>query len=126
YALGAVLYELLTGRPAVTGEDRQELLRQIAFEEPVAPRKLAPAIPADLETVLLKALAKEPAERYASAQELADDLRHFLEHRPVQARRPTARQRTQKWIRRHPDLAGTLAAALLLLAAVAAVAAALI
>jgi serine/threonine protein kinase len=88
YALGATLYELLTGRPAVDGADRQEILRKIAFEEPAAPRKLDRGIPADLETVVLKALAKEPAERYATAQELADDLRRFLADEPIRARPP--------------------------------------
>src|SRR5262249_15367495 len=74
YARGATLHELLTLEPAFGGADRQELLRQIAFEEPMPPRRLDPAIPTELGTVVLKALAKEPAERYASAEALADDL----------------------------------------------------
>ncbi|HZT80644.1 MAG TPA: serine/threonine-protein kinase, partial [Gemmataceae bacterium] len=86
-SLGATLYELLTGRPAVEGQDRQEILKRIAEEEPRPPRVLDRAIPADLETGVLKALAKEPAERYAAAKDLADDLRRFLDHRPIQARR---------------------------------------
>jgi tetratricopeptide (TPR) repeat protein len=101
YSLGATLYELLTLRPAFQGSDRQELLRQIAFEEPVRPRRLERAVPAELETVVLKALEKNPADRYATAQELADDLRRWLEHRPIQARRPTLVQRAVKWGRRH-------------------------
>jgi serine/threonine protein kinase len=101
YSLGATLYELLTLRPAFAGSDRQELLRQIAFEEPAAPRRTDRAIPAELETVVLKALAKNPTERYATAQELADYLRRFLNHEPVRARRPTAVQRLRKWCRRH-------------------------
>jgi serine/threonine protein kinase len=89
YSLGVTLYELLTLRPAVEGADRQEVLRRIAFEEPVAPRQLNRAIPTDLETIVLKAMEKSPEERYATAQELADDLRRFLADEPVQARRPT-------------------------------------
>jgi serine/threonine protein kinase len=77
YSLGATLYELLTLRPAFDGQDRQELLRQIAFEEPVAPRKLDRGIPTELETVVLKAMEKNPAQRYATAQELADDLQRY-------------------------------------------------
>src|SRR5439155_13729422 len=87
YALGATLYELLTGRPAVDASERADILRQIAFEEPTPPRKLDRAIPVELETVTLKCLAKNPAERYASAGELADDLRRFLGDRPIEARR---------------------------------------
>jgi serine/threonine protein kinase/Flp pilus assembly protein TadD len=101
YSLGATLYELLTLLPVFPGSDRQELLRQIAFEEPIAPRKLNRAIPAELETIVLKALEKNPAERYATAQALADDLRRFLEDKPIQARRPSLVQRARKWSRRH-------------------------
>ena len=77
YGLGCTLYELLTGKPAVGGDDKADILRQIAFEEPVAPRKLDKAIPAELETIALKCLAKNPNERYATAGELAADLRRF-------------------------------------------------
>ncbi len=101
YSLGATLYELLTLEPAFAGQDRQELLRQIAFEEPQPPRRLNKAIPQELETIVLKALEKNPAERYGTAQELADDLRRFLEDRPIQARRPTWRQLAIRWARRH-------------------------
>jgi tetratricopeptide (TPR) repeat protein len=101
YSLGATLYELLTLRPAVAGESKQETLRQIAFEEPTAPRKLDKAIPTELETVTLKCLAKNPAERYATAGELADDLRRWLEDKPIQAKPPTHWQRSIKWSRRH-------------------------
>ena len=117
YSLGVTLYELLTLRPAFVGRDRQELLRQIAFEEPPPPRRVDPAIPRELETVVLKAMAKEPESRYASAQELADDLRRFLEHRPIKARRPPLMERAAKWSRRHPTAVG--AAALVLLIGVA-------
>jgi len=101
YSLGATLYELLTLRPAFTGNDRQELLRQVAFEEPVPPRRVDRGIPAELETIVLKAMEKNPTDRYATAQELADDLRRWLEDRLIQARRPTVFQRLRKWRQRH-------------------------
>jgi tetratricopeptide (TPR) repeat protein len=104
YSLGVTLYELLTLEPAFNGPDRQEVLRQIACEEPYPPRRRNRSIPAELETVVLKALAKSPAERYGTAQELADDLRRFLEDRPVLARRPTLWQRLAKWAKRHRGL----------------------
>jgi serine/threonine protein kinase len=112
YSLGVTLYELLTLQPAFAGTNRQELLRQIAFEEPRPPRKLNKAIPADLETVVLKAMAKNPAERYATAQALADDLRRFLDLKPIRAKRPTVVQRGVKWARRHT---GAVAAAAVVL-----------
>jgi serine/threonine protein kinase/formylglycine-generating enzyme required for sulfatase activity len=109
YSLGATLYELLTLTPAVDGADKQEILKKIAFEEPTAPRKLDKAIPAELETVTLKCLAKNPAERYASAGELAADLRRFLEDRPIRARRVGRIDRFRRWVRRNPALAGLYA-----------------
>jgi serine/threonine protein kinase/tetratricopeptide (TPR) repeat protein len=112
YSLGVTLYELLTLRPAFGGQDREELLRQVTLEEPRSPRRLNPSVPIDLETIVLKAMAKEPVERYATARELADDLRRFLEMKPIQARRPTLRDRTLKLARRH---AGLVAASLLVL-----------
>jgi serine/threonine protein kinase/WD40 repeat protein len=104
YSLGATLYELLTLEPVFLGSDRQELLRQIAFEEPVVPRRVNRAIPLDLQTVVLKALEKNPADRYSTAQELADDLRRWLDERPICARRPTLFQVARKWTRRHRGL----------------------
>jgi serine/threonine protein kinase len=101
YGLGATLYELLTLRPAMEGRDRQELFRRIAFEEPRAPRRHHPGLPVDLETIILKAMAKEPRERYATVGDLADDLRRFLERRPIHARRPTVWQRASRWAGRH-------------------------
>jgi serine/threonine protein kinase len=101
YGLGATLYELLTGRPAVDATERAEVLRQIAFEESTPPRKLDKAIPAELETVTLKCLAKNPAERYATAGELAADLRRWLGDKPIKAKPPTLGQRAVKWSRRH-------------------------
>jgi serine/threonine protein kinase/Tfp pilus assembly protein PilF len=114
YSLGVTLYELLTLEPACRGGDRQEVLRQLERQEPRPPRQLNPAVPKDLETVVLKALAKEPAGRYGTAQELADDLRRFLEDRPVRARRPTLVQRATKWSRRHRTVVGAAALILLL------------
>jgi eukaryotic-like serine/threonine-protein kinase len=101
YSLGATLYELLTLHPVLKGVDRQDLIRQIIHEEPRLPRSINRDIPMELETIVLKALAKEPQERYASAQELQDDLQRFLEDRPILARRPTMVQRSAKWVRRH-------------------------
>jgi tetratricopeptide (TPR) repeat protein len=101
YSLGATLSELLTGRPAVEGEDRQVILKRIAEEEPRPPGALDREVPTDLETIVLKSLAKEPAERYATARELAEDLRRFLDNRPIQARRPSAAQVASRWVRRH-------------------------
>ena len=101
YSLGATLYELVTLRPAIDGQDRQEVLRKIAQDDPTPPRQLNRAIPRELETVLLKAVSKEPESRYATGQELADDLRRFLEHRPINARRPNLVERAAKWSRRH-------------------------
>jgi serine/threonine protein kinase/tetratricopeptide (TPR) repeat protein len=101
YSLGATLYELLTLAPAFGGNDRQELLRQIAFEEPVRPRRRNRAIPAELETIVLKALEKNPAERYATAKELAEDLRRWLADEPIRARRAGVVRRLRKWGRRH-------------------------
>jgi serine/threonine protein kinase len=113
YSLGATLYELLTLRPAFDGRDHQELLRQIATDEPVSPRRLNPAIPRDLETIVLKAMAKDPSHRYATAQELADDLGRFLADEPILARRPGVLERALRWARRHRELVATAAAVVL-------------
>ena len=112
YSLGVTLYELLALRPAFGGRDRQELLRQIALRGAAAARRVNPSVPADLETIVLKAMAKEPVERYATARELADDLRRFLELKPIKARRPTLWDRALKLARRH---VGVVAAAVLAL-----------
>ena len=97
YSLGVTLYELLTLRPAFDGRDHQELLRQIALDEPTRPRRLNSAVPRDLETIVLKAMSKDPSSRYATAQELAADLRRFLEDRPILARRPGPVERSLRW-----------------------------
>ena len=110
YSLGVTLYELLTLQPAFDGRDHQELLRQIALEEPVSPRRLNPAVPRDLETIVLKAMAKDPPSRYPTAQELAADLRRFMDDQPVLARRPGVLERTLRWARRHKELVATAGA----------------
>src|SRR5262249_11385293 len=100
YSLGLTLYQLLTLRPAFTVGDRAALVEQILHAEPPRPGALDPHVPRDLEAVILKALAKEPVERYQGAQELADDLRRFLDDLPIHARR-SMMLRARKWMRRH-------------------------
>jgi tetratricopeptide (TPR) repeat protein/tRNA A-37 threonylcarbamoyl transferase component Bud32 len=114
YALGLTLYELLTLRPAFDGREHHELLRQIATDEPVPPRRIDPTIPRDLETIVMKAACKEPSGRYATAQELADDLSRFREDRPILARRPTVLERGVRWARRHRQIVVTAATVLVL------------
>jgi serine/threonine protein kinase len=121
YALGAILYELLTGRPPFEGESTLETLLRVTSEEPVQPRSLRPKIPRDLETVCLTCLAKEPERRYPSAQELAKDLGRFLADRPVKVRPPSRRERLARWVRRHKELTYLAAGALGALAVVSAV-----
>jgi serine/threonine protein kinase/tetratricopeptide (TPR) repeat protein len=101
YALGATMYELLTLQPAHRGNARPEILRHIEVVEPTSPRSLNPSVPFDLETITLRALSKSRDERYATAQEFADDLRRFLNGEPTQARRPTLVDRAVKWSLRH-------------------------
>jgi WD40 repeat protein/serine/threonine protein kinase len=115
YSLGVTLYELLTLEPAFPGIDRQEVLRQIAFEEPKPPRRWNKLVPMELETIVLKAMEKSPADRYTTAQHLADDLRRYLEDKPIRARRPTPLQRFGKWMRRHPGVVRIGAAAFVVL-----------
>jgi len=104
YSLGATLYELLALKAAFPESDRKKLLQRIAAEEAPPLRRIDRAVPADLETVVQKAMAREPAYRYATAGEFASDLRRFLEHKPVLARRPNLLERTAKWSRRHRGL----------------------
>jgi serine/threonine protein kinase len=122
YGLGLTLYELLTLRPAFAGTDRLRLIEQIGRQEPPRPRALDRHIPPDLETVILRAIEKEPGRRYATAGELAADLRRYLADEPVQARRPSALYRLRKFARRNKGLVAAAAAvALTLVVAVAAV-----
>jgi serine/threonine protein kinase len=101
YALGVTLYELLTLAPVHAGRTRAELFAQIVGDDPIPPRRRNPAVPAELETVVLKAVAKDLTARYQTAQELADDLRRFLADQPVRARRPSIAERVRRWVRRH-------------------------
>ncbi|HLJ93190.1 MAG TPA: protein kinase [Gemmataceae bacterium] len=108
YALGAILYEVLTGRPPFRGETPLETLRQVQAEEPVSVVRLQPKVPRDLNTICLKCLQKEPHNRYASAEALADDLRRFLAGKPIQARPIRTGERVVKWMKRRPALAALL------------------
>jgi tetratricopeptide (TPR) repeat protein len=114
YGLGATLYELLVLQPAFAADDRQELLRQIAFEEPRPPRQVNRAVPEELETIVLAALEKDPWGRYASAQELAADLGRFLSDEPIQKKPPTVVHRARKWARRHTAVVRAAGAVLVL------------
>jgi eukaryotic-like serine/threonine-protein kinase len=109
YALGAVLYQLLTGHPPFRGDTPADVLQAVAFAEPVAPRRFRSGIPRDLETIALKALEKEPARRYATAAEMAEDLRRFRNDEPIRAQPPGAWDRMAKWARRRPALAALCA-----------------
>jgi eukaryotic-like serine/threonine-protein kinase len=101
YALGVTLYELLTLRPAFEASDRHELPGRILEEEPVRPRRFNSSIPRDLETIVIKAMEKEPSARYDSARAMADDLKRFLADQPILARRPSFIDQSVKWARRH-------------------------
>lgn len=116
YSLGVTVYEWLSLKPAHDADDRIGLLYKVLHVEPLPLRQLDRNIPAELETIVLKAAAKSPADRYATAGEFAADLRRFLDQRPIMARRPTALDRIRKWMRRHP--AAVAASLLSLLAAV--------
>jgi WD40 repeat protein/cytochrome c-type biogenesis protein CcmH/NrfG len=110
WALGAILYALLTGRPPFQASTPVETILQTLGDDPAPPSRLTRKVPRDLDTVCLKCLRKEPAQRYASAGELADDLRRFLADQPVHARPAGRIERLARWARRHPGVAGLLAA----------------
>ena len=102
YSLGAILFELLTGRPPFIGADSIETIMLLLTEDPIAPRTLQPTIPNDLETICLKCLEKKPSRRYLTASELADDLHRVLEHRPIHAKPVSRLEHMVKWARRNP------------------------
>ncbi|WP_165073584.1 protein kinase domain-containing protein [Paludisphaera rhizosphaerae] len=108
YGLGMTLYELLTLRPAHQAATRARLIEKVLHEPAPPPRKADPTIPRDLETIVLKAIAKEPAERYPTAQSLADDLENFLIGKPIQARRVGSLERVWRWCKRNPAAAGMI------------------
>jgi WD40 repeat protein/serine/threonine protein kinase len=126
YSLGVTLTELLLLRPLYEIPDRQELLQRIRNVELVSLKTYGADMPADLETILLKAMARDSWDRYLTAQDLADDLRRFLDNRPITARRPTMIERLAKWSRRHTGLAAAAAGLLLLFSLVMAISAILI
>jgi Protein kinase domain/Protein of unknown function (DUF1559) len=118
YALGAILYECLTGRPPFKAATPLDTMMQVVSAEPVPPTQLQPSLPRDLETICLKCLQKEPARRYAGAATMADELRRFRDGLPIQARPVGSLERVAKWVRRRPTAAATAALlALLVLAA---------
>jgi len=119
YSLGLTLYELLTLRPAYDETDQSRLIQQIAQGAPLAPGATTRGIPRDLETIVLKAISHEAAQRYPSAREMAEDLRRFLEDRPISARRASATERLVRWCRRNRSLAALSGTSLVLLVLVA-------
>jgi serine/threonine protein kinase/WD40 repeat protein/Tfp pilus assembly protein PilF len=119
YGLGITLYELLTLRPAFEVAQQAVLIRQILHGAPTSPRHIDRRIPRDLDTIVLKAMSKEPAARYASAHALGEDLRRFLENRTILARRSTSLERTSRWCRRNPIVAALLVSVVALLTFIA-------
>jgi serine/threonine protein kinase/WD40 repeat protein/tetratricopeptide (TPR) repeat protein len=119
YSLGITLYELVTLQPAYADSNRAQLIQRIVREQPPRPRRLDPHIPRDLETIILKAIAKEPSGRYATAEALAEDLRLFVADRPIRARRIYWPEHAWRWCRRNPTIAGLAAAVTSLLFVIA-------
>ena len=122
YSLGITLYELLTLEPAFQGTDRQELLKSIAFEQPLPLRRRDERIPVELETIILKAIEKGPDQRYQSAQEFRDDIKRFLGNRPIHARPITRLERAWRWAARHRAVTALLLLSTMLSTLVAVVA----
>ncbi len=118
YALGAILYETLTGRPPFRSESPVETIRQVLEDEPVPPTRLNSKVPRDLETICLACLRKDKAQRYNSAAVLADDLRRFLDGVPIHARPVALPERAVKWVRRNPSLATAIGSVLILVGVV--------
>jgi eukaryotic-like serine/threonine-protein kinase len=121
YSLGLTLYELLALRSAFDAADRERLIQQVTQGEPPRPRQLDTGVPRDLETIVLKAIAREPVQRYATAAALAEDLQWFLEDRPIRARRVNGPERACRWCRRIAGIACLSASTVALLAIVAVV-----
>jgi serine/threonine-protein kinase len=119
YSLGLTLYELIVEQAAFEETDRGKLIKQVTTHSPPRPRKVNPAIPRDLETIVLKAIEREPARRYTTARALADDLKRFVDDKPIQARQASSGERLWRWCRRNPVIAGLSASMLALLIALA-------
>lgn len=119
FALGALLYEMLTGRPPFRGDSLSDTERRLATEEPVAPSRLNPKVPRDLETICIKCLEKEPRNRYASAGDLAADMERFLRHEPIEARPIAPVERWIRWVRRNPLTAALIATSVVLVGLIA-------
>jgi serine/threonine protein kinase/WD40 repeat protein len=117
YSLGLTLYELLTLRPAFDETDRNTLIKRVMHDEPVRPRKVNPGVPRDLETVVLKSIARDPGRRYRTPAAMGDDLKSFIDGRPIAARRTTELEKLWMWARRRPGVSGLVAALFLCLLA---------
>jgi hypothetical protein len=113
WALGTILYEMLTGRPPFAGDSVHQTLEQVLAHDPAPPRRLERSVPRDLETICLKCLQKDPQRRYSSAGDLAEDLRRFQSGEPIRARPVSGAERLLKWVRRRPARAALAAASVL-------------
>ncbi len=119
YALGATLYEMITLHSPFQANDQLQLIRQVENDPPVPPREIEPRVPRDLETIVLKALAKSPGDRFGTAREMADELQRFVENRPIRSRPIPMYQRFWRWCKRDPGLAGASLSAVALLVVLA-------